>query len=245
MSASRIVDVALVSVLSAANAVSLSAQDTILVQRVDAPPNEFALRSAGAFSVIQNRPTGQFGDNIGLGYGGNAAYLFSVDRDGILALRADVGFIDYGSESKRFPILDGRIQVTVSTENYIVPVFVGPQLTWPRGPVRPYVNAGIGEQFLFTQSSVDGTNDSGLSTTNQHDQTESWTTGGGVYVPVYSRKLNVMLDAGVQYYMGGRAQYLRPGSITDLPNGQIQVTPLESDTHMLVVRVGVRIGAVR
>ncbi len=245
MSASRIATVALACALSATNALSLAAQDTTAIKRVDGPPSEFALRSAGVFSLIQNRPAGQFSDNIGLGYGGNASYLFSLDRDGIFALRADLGFIDYGNESKRFPVLDGRIQVKVSTDNYIVPVSVGPQLTWPSGRVRPYVNAGYGEQFFFTQSSVDGTDDGGLSTTNQRDHTKSWIAGGGVYVPVYSQKLNVMLDAGVQYYTGGHAQYLRPGSITDLPNGQILVTPLESDTHMLVVRLGVRIGASR
>jgi hypothetical protein len=81
-----------------------------------------------------------------------------------------------------------------------------------------------------------------LSTTNQHDATKSWVAGGGVYVPLYSRRVNVMLDAGVQYFTGGHAQYLRPGSIVDLPNAQIQINPLESDTHMLVVRVGVRVG---
>ena len=250
MSTSRIAALALAGVLCAANALSLAAQDSAACvacrpNHVDGPPSEFALRSAGVFSIIQNRPAGQFGDNIGLGYGGNAAYLFSLDREGILALRADLGFIDYGSESKRFPLLDGRVQVKVSTNNYIVPISIGPQLTWPSGSVRPYVNAGFGEQFFFTQSSIAGTDDSGLSTTNQHDHTKSWIAGGGVYLPVYSRKVKVMLDAGVQYYAGGHAQYLRPGSITDLGNGQILVTPLESDTHMLVVRLGVRVGAQR
>jgi hypothetical protein len=249
MSTPSLAALALACALSVGNAVSLAGQDTATCvchpTHVDGPPSELALRSAGSFSIIQNRPAGQFGDNIGLGYGGNAAYLFSLDRDGILALRADVGFIDYGSESKRFPLLDGRVQVKVSTNNYIVPISFGPQLTWPSGSVRPYVNAGFGEQFFFTQSSIDGTDDSGLSTTNQHDHTKSWIAGGGVYVPVYSRKVNLMLDAGVQYYAGGHAQYLRPGGITDLPNGQILVTPLESDTHMLVVRLGVRVAAQR
>ncbi|HTI65085.1 MAG TPA: hypothetical protein VL524_16280 [Gemmatimonadaceae bacterium] len=212
--------------------------------------SEFALRSAGELTVVQSRPTGEFGTNIGLGYGGNAAYLYQLDRAGILSLRADVGFIDYGNESKRVPLsstIGGRIQVKVSTNNYIVPVSVGPQLTWPTGSVRPYVNAGFGGQFFFTESSIDGTNDSysGLSTTNQHDETHAWVLGGGVYVPVHSSKVNVMLDAGVQYFTGGRAQYLRPGSIIDLPNSQIQINPLESSTQMLVVRLGVRIGAVR
>jgi len=247
MSTHRFTAAALLCLLSTASAAAQDSTSAGAARRDERPPNEWARRSAGVFSVIQSRPAGQFGDNIGLGYGGTAAYLFSLDKAGILSLRADVGFIDYGSESKRVPLsstIGGRIQVKVSTNNFIVPVSIGPQLTWPRGSVRPYVNAGFGGQFFFTESSVDGTNDgsSDFSTTNQHDATKSWVAGGGVYVPLYSRKVNVMLDAGVQYFTGGHAQYLRPGSIVDLPNSQIQVNPLESDTHMLVVRVGVRVG---
>lgn len=244
-----IVRVTAFALLSAVASTPSLAQDSIR-SSVHSKQSEFALHSAGEFTVLQSRPTGAFGSNIGLGYGGNAAYLYQLDRAGILSLRADVGFIDYGNESKRVPLsptVGGRIQVKVSTNNYIVPVSVGPQLTWPSGSVRPYVNAGFGGQFFFTQSSIDGANDSysGLSTTNQHDETHAWVLGGGLYVPVHSSKVNVMLDAGVQYFTGGRAQYLRPGSIIDLPNAQIQINPLESSTQMLVVRLGVRIGAVR
>ena len=213
-------------------------------------PSEFALRSSGDVTFIQSRPVGEFGDNIGFGYGANAAYLYQVDRAGILSLRAEVGFVDYGNESKRVPLsstIGGRIQVKVSTTNYIIPVSVGPQLTWPTGRIRPYANVGFGGQFFFTESSIDGTHDgySGLSTTNQHDETHAWVAGSGVYVPIHSKNVNVMLDVGVQYFTGGRAQYLRPGSIVDLPGSQIQINPLESRTQMLVLRLGARVGAAR
>ena len=249
MSTHRFTTAALLCVVSAASATAQDSTGARAPRRDEGPPSEWARRSAGVFSIIQSRPAGQFGDNIGLGYGGNAAYLFSLDPAGILSLRTDVGFIDYGNESKRVPLsstIGGRIQVKVSTNNFIVPVSIGPQLTWPTGSVRPYVNAGFGGQFFYTQSSVEGEDDSftNLSTTNQHDATKSWIVGGGVYVPVYARRVNVMLDAGVQYFTGGHAQYLRPGSIIDLPNAQIQINPLESDTHMLVVRMGVRVGGV-
>ena len=251
MSAFRCIAVAL---LCAVTTVPALAQDSTGSAAPDPrehrQPNEFALRSAGAFTFVQARPMGEFGNNIGLGYGANAAYLYQLDRAGILSLRADVGFVSYGHESKRVPLsptVGGRIQVKVSTNNFIVPVSIGPQLTWPDGSIRPYVNAGFGGQFFVTQSSIDGSNGdyTGLSTTNQHDQTHAWVLGGGVYVPVAARRVNLMLDAGVQYFTGGRAQYLRPGSIVDLPNSQIQINPLESDTHMLVVRLGIRVGAVR
>ncbi|HEY7393323.1 MAG TPA: hypothetical protein VH559_00675, partial [Gemmatimonadaceae bacterium] len=153
-----------------------------------------------------------------------------------------------------------RIQVKVSTRNYVVPLSLGPQLMWPTGPVRPYVNAGIGTQLFYTQSGVQGTEDEFdfANTTNQSDWTSMWVAGGGVYIPIYKSKgaympplapddapvqrldMRFLLDVGVQYLNGGRAQYLKPGSIEDLPGGQIRTTPLESDTHMLVVRLGLR-----
>lgn len=242
------------ALVCAALTTPLVAQDSSAVccgrQAGSGQPSAFARRSEGEFSVIQSRPTGAFGHNVGLGYGGNAAYLFRLDNEGVLSLRTDVGLLQYGSESKRVPLsptIGGRITVKVSTDNNVVPVSFGPQLTWPRGSVRPYVNAGIGGQFFFTQSSVDddGADISGLSTTNQHDQTLSWIAGGGVYVPVYMKHVDAQLDFGVRYFATGHAQYLRPGSIQDLPNSQIAITPLESDTHMLLVHVGVKISAGR
>src|ERR1043166_2680245 len=159
-------------------ALPLAAQDST---RCDCPRphrelNAFERRSSGTFGVIQSRPQGQLGTNIGLGYGGSAAYLFALDQRGVFTLRADAGFLQYGNESKRVPLsptIGGRIEVKVSTSNYIVPVMFGPQVPWPSGVARPYLNAGVGGQFFFTQSHVDG-DDGQLSfanTTNQHDAT--------------------------------------------------------------------------
>lgn len=210
-------------------------------------PNAFERRSSGTVSFIQSRPQDALADNIGLGYGVDGTYLFRLDKAGIFGLRADAGFLQYGNESKRVPLsstIGGRIQVDVSTSNYIVPLSIGPQIMWPKGAVRPYANAGIGGQFFFTQSSVDGSDDVGsfAHTTNQWDRTMMWLAGGGVYVPVYQRRFNVLLDIGAQYVDGGRARYLKPGSIEDLPDSQIRITPMESQTHMVVVRFGVRLG---
>lgn len=208
---------------------------------------EFARRSSGTIAFTQSRPLGGLKNNIGFGYGASGAYLLRLDRAGVLSLRADVAFVDYGHESMQVPLsptIGGRIQVKVVTSNYIVPVSIGPQLIWPTGPVRPYVTAGIGGQFFFTDSRVTGTdaNSDFARTTNQSDGTGTWVAGGGVYVPItHKNGVNASLDLGIQYINGGNAQYLRPGSIEDLPNSQIRITPLESETRMALVRLGVRI----
>jgi len=219
----------------------------VCVQPAVRTPSELEQRSAGSIAFVQSRPTGAFRQNIGFGYGGTGTYLLRLDRVGAFSLRADGGILGYGYESFHAPLsptVGGRIQVKVSTTNYIVPLSIGPQISWPTGPIRPYANAGIATQIFFTQSGVEGTDDSGdfANTTNQSDATMSWVFGGGVYMPVYNDKTTVAIDLGVQYFTGGHAQYLRPGSITDLPNAQISINPFESDTHMMLMRIGVRIG---
>jgi hypothetical protein len=226
------------------------AQDTTdcgcAVIRAQHQPNAFQRRSSGVFSFIQSRPTGAFGDNVHFGYGGNAAYMFRLDDAGIFSLRADAGVLVYGHESKEVPLsstIGGRILVDVSTMNYIYPLTIGPQITWPSGSIRPYANAGIGGQFFVTQSSVKGSENIGdfASTTNYWDKTGLWTAGGGVYIPLSQRGLKVMLDLGAQFVSGGRARYLKPGSIEDLPDAQLRITPMESETHMTLVRVGLKV----
>jgi outer membrane protein with beta-barrel domain len=202
-------------------------------------------RSSFSVAVIQSRPQGALARNIDLGYGANGAYEFRITS--ILGLRADLGVVAYGNESKRTALSEtvgGRIQVNVRTTNYIMPMSIGPQIMWPTGAIRPYVNAGVGSQAFFTESHVESTDDLTpfASTTNQSDFAPSWTLGGGIYIPVAAGNRKVQLDLGAQYSSGGSARYLAPGSIVDLPAGKVSISPMESATHLVVVRLGARIG---
>lgn len=246
MLVSRFLRAALISIAAASPLVAQDWNCADCSTREHAP-SEFARRSSGSFSFVQSRPLGGLAENIGFGYGLNAAYLLRLDHKGYLSLRTDLGLAQYGSESMRVPLsptIGGRVQVKVSTDNYIVPMSIGPQLAVPTGPIRPYINAGIGAQAFFTDSHVDGSDDDYdfAHTTNQHDWTSTWVAGGGVFVPLYMRKVSVLLDLGVQYFGSGHARYLRPGSIEDLPDSQIRITSFESDTRLALVHLGVRIG---
>jgi opacity protein-like surface antigen len=203
--------------------------------------------TTGGIAIVQSRPQGALGRNTGQGYGIAGTLFFRVDDAGILSMRVDVGGLAYGNESKRTPLsgeIGGRVQVRTSTTNYIVPASIGPQITWPTGAVRPYVTAGVGGQGFFAESSVEGTSSHVpfASTTNQWDASALWTAGSGVYVRLIEGRVPVMLDLGVQYIDGGRARYLAPGSIEDLPDGGVRITPFESRTQMMLVRLGARIG---
>jgi hypothetical protein len=240
LSLRRAMQIALVTASSAA------AQSSPAPERGPSDTSEWVRRSMVNISFVQSRPQGAFGRNVGIGYGVDGAYLFRLDAAGIWSLRANVGVIGYGNESRRTALSEavgGRVNVDVKTSNYLIPVSVGPQVAWPTGSVRPYANAGLGGLGFITESHVQGTGDltAVASTTNHSSFVGSWVLGGGVYVPLSVRARQVQLDLGVQYFNGGNTRYLAPGSIIDLPGAQIAVTPLESVTHTAVLRFGLRI----
>jgi opacity protein-like surface antigen len=216
---------------------TLSAQDA-------SPPRA---RPVVSVSLATTRPVGDLGRNIGSGYGAAAAFLLPITRTGWLSLRADVGASQYGSESRRTAFSESvgdRVEVKVRTANYYVPASVGLQLTLPAGPVFPYANAGVGMHAFYTESSVEPTfgGQALVSSVNQSDVTAAWTLGGGVYIPVRVGRVRAQLDLNAQYIQGGTTKYLAPGSITDLPGGHISISPMESSTHVVALRVGARFG---
>jgi hypothetical protein len=203
-------------------------------------------RSSFSLSVSQSRPQGTLGRSIGRGYGLDGAYLLQLDRAGVWSIRANLGAVSYGGETRRAPLSEtvgGRVTVDMSTSNYIVPMSVGPQLSWPTGIVRPYVNTGVGAQLFFTESRVQGTADRMVlaSTTNHSSLAASWSFGGGVYLPLRAGKTRIDLDLGAQYIAGATQRYLAAGGIVDLPGAQIAVTPVESRTGMAIIRIGARV----
>jgi len=235
------------AVLSLSVTAGAFAQDTVFTPPPSRQPSAPNRRHSAIFSALQSRPQGAFANHVGLGYGVNGAYLYRLDAAGIWSIRTDVGVLSYGEESRRTPFSEtvgGRIQVDVKTDNYIVPVSVGPQLTWPSGIVRPYANAGVGAQAFVTESHVDGADNGGAiaSTTNHSALAAAWVLGGGVFIPVYARATEIQLDLGAQYVGGGNARYLARGSIVDLESGRIRVNPLESTTRLVIVRIGARVG---
>jgi opacity protein-like surface antigen len=235
------------ALLTIVAATTLGAQDAMTREPVDGATLQLARRSSFSLDLIQSRPQGAFGRNVGLGYGIDGAYLFRLDDAGVWSLRVGAGIVSYGDESRRTVLSEsvgGRVQVNVKTNNYIVPMSIGAQLGRPTGLFRPYVNAGIGGLAFFTESHLEGDNDHSAfaGTTNHSSIAPSWTAGGGIDMPVYNGKTTVQIDLGAQYIGGGQARYLARGSITDLPGARISVTPLESETHLLIVRLGARVG---
>ncbi|MFN8581773.1 MAG: hypothetical protein U0163_12455 [Gemmatimonadaceae bacterium] len=227
-------------------AVIVAAPSALTAQRRASSDDTFSRNwrfEAGA-SVTYASPTGSFRDYVQQGIGLDGFFRVNFDSKGIASLRIDGGWLAYGRETKRVPLsstVGGRILVDLTTSNNIVYAGLGPQLTVPSGPIRPYVNGGVGFAYFFTESSVEGSNNNNepfANTTNYDDWTLQWRGGGGLLIPLGVRQ-DVALDLGVQYHNNGQVKYLRKGSIVDLPNGAIQITPIESQANLITVRLGV------
>jgi hypothetical protein len=61
-------------------------------------------------------------------------------------------------------------------------------------------------------------------------------------VPFAVRNALIGLDAGARFIRNGHTRYLREGGITDLPGGGFTVSPVESETNLVVYHVGINVG---
>jgi hypothetical protein len=87
--------------LTAVLATSSAAQSTATNSR-DLDRSPLDARNSVSIALIQTRPQGMLGRNIGLGYGASAVYLLRLD--GMWSLRAAVAAAAYGNVSRRTPL---------------------------------------------------------------------------------------------------------------------------------------------
>ena len=160
---------------------------------------------------------------------------------GQLGVLLQTGGLIYGSQSRYIPLsgTGGLLQVKLTTQNWLG--FVGGGLQYARrhGVVRPYVNAAVGGSYLFTETSVAGSNDQGdfASTTNLSDWVWATSAGGGLYLP-FRKESRAGLDFGAQYNWGGKADYLTKRGIIDNGDGTTTLNPSTSRTNYWRISVG-------
>lgn len=181
------------------------------------------------------QPTGEFADNVGLGFGLGGHMLWEPDPDRVFGLRADASYLIYGSETRRYQLLP-LVDVDVTTNNQIAGFQFGPQLSVGRGAVRAYGYGQIGFSYFATTSSVEGS-----GSTNFDDFTFARAVGGGVRFQLTHGRTPVALDLGARYLYNGRARYLREGSV-EVSGDVVTITPVESQTNLILYQLGVSIG---
>jgi opacity protein-like surface antigen len=138
-----------------------------------------------------------------------------------------------------------RIIVQEKTSNNIFTASVGPQLTFPVGRVRPYVNAGVGLAYFYTQTSLNTDDDSYeiARSTNYSDNSLLYTAGVGFNIPLSVAASYIGLDIGARYQSIDNARYLTEGDIVDDPNSQygVIITPHESAANFVTYHLGVSV----
>lgn len=205
-------------------------------------------RASVGGSFTYGRPVGDFLDYVDQGFGFDLFVRGNVDRQGILSFKLDGGYLIYGRETFRVPLsgtVGGRILVDLTTNNNIIWMGFGPQVTLPGRLVRPYASAAVGFSYFFTESSVEGSNSDNepfASTTNYSDAAFRYGFGWGILIPFESNRTEWAIDLGAIYHGNGQVRYLRKGGIEDRPDGSIVLHPIQSDANLLSYRVGVSVG---
>jgi hypothetical protein len=188
-------------------------------------------------------PRGEFSDNVtNNGYGASGQFLVRLAGSPFLA-GGDLGIAVYGSVSHREPISTTipNLQVRVRTSNNILFSHFVLRAQPRTGLVRPYFDGLIGLKHLFTKTSISDLADDETiaSSTDLSDTALSYGFGGGLQIPLTKgREARILLDTGVRYLRGARAEYLRKGSIRE-ENGVVIFDVFSSRTDVLAVQVGV------
>ena len=206
-------------------------------------------RMTAGLALAIAQPVGEFSDYVDVGGGLQGFFRVRLDPHGIMSLRVNGGFLNYGSETKRVCLsttVGCRIQVDLTTSNNIFMLGAGPELAIPIGRVRLYGSATAGLGYFSTDSSVEGATGSQepfASTNNFGDGGFAWTTGGGIEVEVARPKgVPIAVDFGISHHGNGRREYLTEGDITDLPDGSLRFDVKRSDADFVLWRLGVSIG---
>ncbi len=200
-----------------------------------------------------SEPQGAFAESVGTAPGLALNVRFAPAGAAGFGLRADFGFVRYGSHTKTVCLsatVGCRIQVDVVTANDILLFDLGPEWVLPNasGPARPYLAANVGFAHFYTHSHVKGVDehdeDGFGETTNFEDSSLAWRAGGGILVKLARDPVFLDLDLSAHYHRNGVAEYLTEVDIEDLPGGNIDVFPRRGETDFLSFRIGVSFGLV-
>ncbi len=194
---------------------------------------------AGAAADI-GRPTGAFRRNVGQAAGATAHVRLRIDPYGLLSLRFEGGYLNYGHESQRTCLATTpacRVAVNVTTANGILSAGIGPELSLPLGPARVYAHGLVGASRLSTFSGLGGGLLPDFVAADEHfaDAGFAWRSGAGLSLPV---RRGVAFDVSVSYQGHGRRDYLINGGVTDNADGTLDFDVKRSTANVLAWRIG-------
>lgn len=211
---------------------------------------------SGGLDAVVAIPQGEFADRLDgtVGFGLSGEFVAHIPNTPV-GFGVEGGFVVYGQERIRTRFGSGalgRVDVDVVTTNNILLGHLLLRLQPPTGTFRPYADALVGVNYLFTESrieDVDFDDDRDIaSSTNFDDVAFSYGIGGGVMAQVYrgytegsGRPYAIFVDARLRYLFGGEADYLREGAIEADADGDPIYHVTRSSTDLLLPQLGVTV----
>ena len=209
--------------------------------------NNSKAQSAGA-NLLLGFPMNDFKDNVKrTGFGGSLQFLlWNPSSQYPYSLGLNVGYINYGMESRRepFSLTIPDVVVDVNRTNNILDFHLLAQIIPPAGSVRPYVELLFGGSYIFTQTTIKSSRHDDLASSNNFDDW-AWSYGGGAGFLInlvsfdnpVSKVSSVYLDFKVRYLYGTEAEYLKEGSVI-IDHGQVIYEVSKSKTDLLTANIG-------
>src|SRR5262245_5017818 len=187
-------------------------------------------------------PRGEFSKNVtNNGYGASGLILKRIGPSPVL-IGLDAGGVIYGSDSHLEPISTTipNLLVKVRTSNKILLAHFLTRLQTRKGGVRPYADGLIGLKHLYTTTTIssDFSGEPIEGSTDLSDTSFSYGFGGGLQIPLTGGESGIMLDGNIRYLRGGRAEYLKKGSIRNV-GGVAFFDVNSSRTDVLAFQIGV------
>jgi len=191
-------------------------------------------------------PKGEFAANTNNGFGIGGYVMRALDSNKIFNLRGDFSFVSYANSRRRIPLAGtgGLIQLDLRTSSNIVSVVAGPQLLGPTGTFTPYATALGGFSVFWTESTVEGsqnTNTPFASTTNSSDAV--WAYGGAVgsYILLHKGTNPVRLDLGARFLRHDDARYLTSDRVRQAYDSNRPVDPVRGRADFITYYLGVNV----
>ncbi len=149
-------------------------------------------------NLFLSLPQDDFANVSQNGGGVGVKFLFSPPLMPGFAVRADMGFAVYGSETEREEVRG--IVVDVETRNQSIQFTVGPQVQTPMDPMRFYAAAMAGVYNYSTRVEIAETD---IGKTESSNTKFGWNINGGMLVRVFQnpvQKFKVDIDLGAKYH---------------------------------------------
>ena len=162
-------------------------------------PSTVALAGFGVGgNLFLSMPQEDFANVSENGGGLGAKFLFSPPLMPVFAVRADLAFVVYSSETSQEEV--AGFAVDVETRNQSIQFTIGPQFQSPVGPLRLYGAPMVGVYNYSTEVEIPDTE---YGRTENSTTKFGWNVNGGMLIGVYQSpmgKFNLDIDMNVKYH---------------------------------------------